>query len=76
MTPDFPAAHRITLPERTTFSGTREPGITRSVYETSRGSSCASVPTVCIPANTILVGYREHPPDAGSADCLGFTSIR
>jgi hypothetical protein len=24
MTPDFPAAHRITLPERTTFSGPRE----------------------------------------------------
>jgi hypothetical protein len=55
MTPDFPAAHRITLPERTTFSGTREPGITRSVYETGRGSSCASIPTVGIPANNILV---------------------
>lgn len=42
MTPGFPAAHRITLPERTTFSGTREPGITLSVYEASRGPSCAT----------------------------------
>lgn len=37
-----PAAHRITLPERTTFSGTREPGITLSSYEASRGPSCAT----------------------------------
>jgi hypothetical protein len=42
MTPDFPAAHRITLPEPTTFSGPRDPGITLSVCEASRGPSCVT----------------------------------
>jgi hypothetical protein len=43
MTPDFSLAHRITLPECTTCSGTREPGITRSVYEAIQIGSTATI---------------------------------
>ena len=68
---DFPSAHRVSLPPRTTSSGVREPGITLSVHEAGAGPAvvlCHGFPELAyswrhqIPA-LAGAGFRVIAPD-------------
>ncbi|MGH7320186.1 MAG: alpha/beta hydrolase, partial [Candidatus Rokuibacteriota bacterium] len=71
MTLDVPGARRISLPDRTTSSGAREPGITLSIHEAGTGPAvvlCHGFPELAyswrhqIPA-LAAAGFRVIAPD-------------